>query len=290
MSEWLPPSPLAAAHEPPDVPSLGPAPEDPGPGWPWWMAPAAILLAFVGVITAALIVSGIAQAAGADPTGKGGLAIILTLLQDLAFIAAPLFLAGVVAKRLRPAYFGLRAPRLGPAIGWTLLALFAYYLFAGLWTLEVAGEQKQDDLFKSLGVSRGALEVALLGVMVCVLAPLAEEFLFRGFCFTALRPTLGVVGAAVAVGAGFGAIHIGSTPPILLPVLAMLGFLLCLLVWRTRSLYPAIGVHALNNSFAFSMLQNWSVAETLPVIAGSLAACALVLLPFRDRGPLANRL
>src|SRR4051794_31192646 len=217
------------------APSLGP-PTEPGagePAWAWWMAPAALALAFTGAVVLGAVVSGIAIAAGADltGTGKGPVSVVLLIVQDASFIGAPLFLAGVVAHRLRPGDFGLRGTRIGPAIGWAALAFIAYYAFALVWN-EVSGHQRQEDLFRSLGFSHDTVAVVLIAILVCVVAPLAEEFLFRGFCFGALRPTLGVVGAAIAVGAVFGAIHIGSTPAILLPTLAVLGFLLCLLRWK----------------------------------------------------------
>jgi membrane protease YdiL (CAAX protease family) len=132
--------------------------------------------------------------------------------------------------------------------------------------------------------------VALLALLVCVVAPIAEEFLFRGFCFEALRPTFGVLGAAVAVGLVFGGIHATSTPAVLLVPLAVFGFTLCLLRWKTGSLYPCIALHALNNAVAYAGLQHWDW-QAVPLTLGAWALIFVVLRPFheRERGVEASR-
>jgi CAAX protease family protein len=257
-------------------------PADVGPDWRWWMAPAALGLGLVAPLSVAVVlaVAGANLDSGSD---AGPASIILTAAQDLAFIGAALFLARQ-AGRVRPADFGLRATPFWRGVGWAAAAGLAYFVFSAVWTAAVAGGEKQDDVLSQLGVSRGSdLGIAVLCVLICVLAPIAEEFLFRGFCFAALRPRLGVVGAAVAVGVVFGAVHLSSTPPALLVVLGFLGFALCLLRWRTGSLYPCIGVHAVNNSIAFGALLGWGW-QIAPLLAGALGLIAVALRPFDAAG------
>jgi membrane protease YdiL (CAAX protease family) len=62
--------------------------------------------------------------------------------------------------------------------------------------------------------------------------------------------------------------------------LGVFGFGLCLLRVRTGSIYPCIGTHALNNSLAFGASQDWDW-QILPLLAGSLALIALILLGIR---------
>lgn len=246
------------------------------------MAPLAILGALIGTIVLSLVIGAVFIVFGAKVTGSGDGAynVVLTVAQDGAFVGAALLIA-LYAGPIRLADFGLRSTRFWRAVGWAALAGVVYLLFAALWS-GVAGDQKQDDLFKSLGVSRSAFEVGLLALFVCVLAPIAEEFLFRGFCFAALRPSLGVVGAAIAVGLVFGAFHATSTPPALLVPLALFGFLLCLVRWKTGSLYPCIALHALNNSIAYASLQHWDW-QAVPLLAGAWLTIAIVLRPLNGR-------
>ena len=73
-----------------------------------------------------------------------------------------------------------------------------------------------------------------------MVAPICEEFLFRGYIFTALRNWRGPWPAALITGLLFGGVHAGSAPVLDLVPLAALGFGLCLL-YRCTGL--AVPVH-----------------------------------------------
>lgn len=277
----VPPPPTAPPPQRPELPEGVTAAAADGPGWPWWMAPAALAIGLVAPISVVIVlaIAGVSVDSGSD---TGPAAIILTAAQDLAFIGAALFLARQVGP-IRLTDFGIRPTPFWRALGWAAAAAIAYLVFASIWNAIAAGGQHQDDVFKELGVHRGSTAgIAILALLICVLAPIAEEFLFRGFCFEALRPSLGVVGAAVAVGVVFGAVHVTSTPVALLVELAFLGFVLCLLRWKTGSLYPCIGLHAVNNSVSFGALLGWGW-EIVPLTLGSLALLVLVLRPLGAR-------
>ena len=73
-------------------------------------------------------------------------------------------------------------------------------------------------------------------------------------------------------------------PPEYLIPLGFLGFVLCLVRWRTGSLYPCMGLHALNNSLALGINQlHWGAGG----IVGLIVASALVIAGIT--GPLAAR-
>jgi hypothetical protein len=84
----------------------------------------------------------------------------------------------------------------------------------------------------------------LMAVIAAVAAPLAEEVLFRGIIFRALRIKTGFVVAALISGALFGLIHMEPFQAI---QLSMLGVVLAWLYDRTGSLWPSIILHATNN-------------------------------------------
>jgi membrane protease YdiL (CAAX protease family) len=132
-----------------------------------------------------------------------------------------------------------------------------------------------------LGAGESTLNLIAVTALVTIVAPLAEELFFRGFCFTALWRWLGWVPGAVAAGGVFALIHIGSVAAVFLPPLVLLGALLCVLYKQTGSLLPCFALHALNNSLAMGQSQNFSVlgtvalmigATTLVVTVGSVAA------------------
>jgi len=86
------------------------------------------------------------------------------------------------------------------------------------------------------------------GVALIILLPaVCEELLFRGAMLGLLRRSMPVWAAIAIQAALFGAVHLMAFR--VLPT-AVLGVVLGLLVWRTRSLLPAMVVHALHNAGA----------------------------------------
>jgi membrane protease YdiL (CAAX protease family) len=127
-----------------------------------------------------------------------------------------------------------------------------------------------------------------------VIAPMAEEFFFRGFFFGALRRwritvagrEIGTWVAAVLTGILFGLAHTGSASPQYLVPLGFLGFVLCLVRWRTASLYPCMALHSINNSLALGVNQvSWNAGEVFALMAGSLLVIGAITLPLSARVP-----
>jgi membrane protease YdiL (CAAX protease family) len=273
--------PTFAVPDPPEVPEgveLRRA-----PAWRPWSSVLALVAGLGGALVGGLVVYVIAAATGAslsDP--PPAVDISATFLQDVSFIAAALVFAAMVA-RPQPWHFGLRVPRIWPAVG---LVIGGYLLFLGVaagWSAALNLHEK-DDIVDQLGA--GSSTVALVGVtvLVCVVAPIAEEFFFRGYFFGALRNWRGVLPAALLTGLVFGAIHVGSAPVGFLVPLAFFGFLLCLVYQRTRSLYPCMALHCVNNSIAFGVGEKWDWQIPL-VLAGALCVIAAVMATARSRWP-----
>jgi uncharacterized protein len=118
------------------------------------------------------------------------------------------------------------------------------------------------------------------------MAPVGEEFLFRGYMFTALRHW-GLWPAALISGGLFGLIHIGSSPVAYTVPLAIFGVGLALLYAWTGSLMPCIVLHAINNSIAFSVDQDWSwqIPVVIVVCTGVSVLFALAIRGLLSRGP-----
>ncbi|MBL8938347.1 MAG: CPBP family intramembrane metalloprotease [Archangium sp.] len=91
------------------------------------------------------------------------------------------------------------------------------------------------------------LEQVALVVAVVMLAPVAEELLFRGVLVQGLTERLGIVASAVMSGFIFSAYHLD--PVGFLPRFEI-GIVLALVVWKSGSLWPVIAAHAANNALA----------------------------------------
>ncbi len=98
------------------------------------------------------------------------------------------------------------------------------------------------------GESLGAY--ATYFVLVCVLAPVAEEILFRGFLYPGLRRSFSPGWAALISALAFTGAHLPTPSAAALLVIA-LGYALALLYENTRSLLPCMVVHALHNTLVF---------------------------------------
>jgi CAAX protease family protein len=246
------------------------------------MAWAALVAAFGGALFGALVIGVIGSAAGSSFTDPSpAVSIAATIAQDLAFIGAALLFANISARPL-PEQFGLRPTRFWPAVGWMAAAFAAFYAFTLVWVAILGVSPDDTKLPDELGVKDSTYALLAVAFLVAVVAPMAEEFFFRGFFYGTLRNWKGPWPAALLTGLVFGAIHFGSAEAAFLLPLAFFGFSLCLLRERTGSLYPGIALHCMNNSLAFGVSQHWG--WEIPVLfVCSLGVIALVGLTVRVR-------
>jgi hypothetical protein len=264
-------------------PSPGPSDprRSPDMGWSPWTAPAAlfgglVLAAVLGLIIdlPATLLFGVSITKDHTPSG---IELADTIAQDFAFVLAAVYCAHIGGRVVRAWQFGLRPPGAGwkSAIGYVVLLTVLFLILSAIWA--AIFNPKPEELLNKLGANETTSLLVLSAALTCVIAPICEEFLFRGYVFTALRGWCGTWPAAVITGAVFGLVHFGSAPALDLVPLAGLGFGLCLLYRYTGSLYPCIAAHSLNNSLAFASLEHWG--WQIPVLMGAALASigALVL-------------
>jgi membrane protease YdiL (CAAX protease family) len=270
-------------------PSAEPPRRDELPRWPVWTPFAAMLttvvIALVGVTVVALAVSLFGVDVTDDDTPPG-VTIAGTLVQDLALIFSALLFARITDGQPTARQFGLRPTQLKSAAGWTVLCWVMFFVFSAVWAAAL-GITESDDLPQELGADDSTLALIAVAVLVCVIAPITEEFFFRGFCFTVLRRWIGLIPGALATGAIFGLIHWGSADAEFLPPLAFFGFVLCLLYHWTGSLLPCIVLHGLNNSLALGVSQEWPAFGVVALMAASIGAVVGISLPV-SRSPRFN--
>jgi uncharacterized protein len=246
--------------------------DSPRTEWPPWTAPVALLAGLAVAVLGALLVDLPALALGVNLSAQhlpDSLQVADTAVQDAGFIFVAVFFAQLGGRKVRAWQFGLRPTPFWRAVWWVILIGVGYLLFSLIW--KVAVHPPEEKVLEQIGT--GVLSAAL----TCVVAPIGEEFLFRGFIFTSLRNWRGPWTAAVLTALLFGLVHVGSAPLLDLVPLAGLGFGLCLLYRATGSLYPCIALHSLNNSVAFGQLANWNWQWQIPLLAvGSLGVIALL--------------
>jgi membrane protease YdiL (CAAX protease family) len=273
------PSPLSPPGEPAQPPSRRSASGGAGgaPPWPPWMAPAALFGGLVLATVGSLLVDIPALALGANVSASHlspGLTIADTAVQDVGFVAVAIFLAQLGGRALDAGMFGLRPTRLWRAAWLAFVTLAGFLLFSLIWT--TVFNASKEKLLEQLGANETTALLVLSAALTCVIAPIAEEFLFRGFIFTSLRNWRGDWLAALLTGLLFGGVHAGSAPAVDLVPLAALGFGLCLLYRATGSLYPCIAAHCVNNTIAFGSLEEWGWWQVAVLLASALGALTLL--------------
>lgn len=176
--------------------------------------------------------------------------LISQIVLQFAFVGVVI---GVLYKRVHlVTQWGLRPGR--PF--WVIALIFAGFVFysvilEGLWA--VGFEDWVGVLFERVQGPLATTDTKwywlLLGFAVVVGAPLAEEVVFRGYLYPVFKRWGGAWLAAVAVSLFFSAAHLDGEQ--LLP-----RFLLSLILIGcyevSGTLWVPLGIHYLNNAFAFS--------------------------------------
>lgn len=120
-------------------------------------------------------------------------------------------------------------------------------------------------------VMKGMLSSPFGYIAIGILAPIAEEIVFRGAIMLSARQYFARRngesgasrwGAILFTAFLFSAAHFN---PAQMPHAMLIGILLGWLTVRTSSIIPAIIVHWVNNSFAFAMYQIWPETYDMPM-------------------------
>ncbi len=104
----------------------------------------------------------------------------------------------------------------------------------------------QPDLLGGMNLKENPVEILLLFTAVVILAPIVEEFVFRGVFFNLLGKKKSALFALVVSSLFFGALHFVTMVPT-----AVIGLALAFIYHKTGSLRLVILGHMFNNFFAF---------------------------------------
>lgn len=192
-------------------------------------------------------------------------AVFETIVTSVLYILTLVITLGVPAtlrkKQIGWGYVGLQRLPSWSDIGLAPLSLVVYLLVsAGLIYVvlhffpEFPHSDSQDVGFKALSRQ---YEYTLAFLTLVVIAPIAEEALFRGYLFGRLKKYVPTIPAIIVVSLLFAAAHLPGGDHIqwnvALDVFA-LSIILCLLRSITGSIWAGILLHMLKNAIAFYLM------------------------------------
>jgi CAAX protease family protein len=249
-------------------------------GVPAWAPFAAALGALVGMTIVQFLLVVAISAGGGDTetlTSNNDLSIALTAVFDALLVACSIAIVWRLTGRPTPARFALRPAPVVRSLAW-IVGTYMVVALANVLVTVLFGKPQDQDLVTDLRSEDSALVLVGFALMTCVLAPLAEEFFFRGFLFRTLAERFGLAWGVVLGGAIFGLVHWpgGSLEGVL--VLGALGAMLCLMVYYTASLLPCIIMHSSFNSLAFGATKELPWWGYLLVLVGSVTTTLAIAL------------
>ena len=169
-----------------------------------------------------------------------GIMILGAAMQCCAVLVATLAMSRIERKSWLD--YGLRAARplaqLGQGVFWSLVAISA---MMGLLALTHGAQ-----IEFSGASAQSLLESGLLWAVVFALVGINEELTFRGYAFFRLTRGTRPLIAAVVLSLLFGCVHLTNHGETVVGIAqaAAFGLVACLAIWRTGSLWWAIGLHA----------------------------------------------
>jgi membrane protease YdiL (CAAX protease family) len=184
---------------------------------------------------------GIAASGAFVLQGEVGRSDVMTLM-GLAFGAAA---AAVFVSVLPLGREAMPALGLVPT-GWRPVVFGSLATLALSVAVSMAGPQPES-LKEVVEVMRGPTMLGTSIVVFGLLAPLAEELIFRGLLFGWLQSRWNAGVAWIVSSLAFAAAHIDVAH---IALVLPLGLLFGWLRWRTGSLVPSLAAHAINNSAA----------------------------------------
>ncbi|TVP74914.1 MAG: CPBP family intramembrane metalloprotease [Gemmatimonadales bacterium] len=257
-------------HLHPSPPAI-PVPARPSSSGPDTPSPGQALL-FVAGLALLYVVVGVTLQILFGEAGMAMAQVGVFLLPALLLVR----LGGFSARRtlaLRPASArGVAAAALLMAGGLPLA-----WLLAWLQSFVIPVPEELLQALTDMILTDDPVRIVWLVLLVAVLPAICEEVVFRGVLLSGLRSRLPVVGAILLSGVVFGIFHLAPGTAFRFLPTAWLGILLAWIVVETRSIFPAILMHFLNNG-AILALTLWPVSREMASATGE-APPVLLLVP-----------
>lgn len=182
--------------------------------------------------------------------------IVFSIIIEGAFLIAPLYFANAAFRSITPhtrlalRALGFRHFRVGRTLFWVVVLMLGIFGINTLYSYVIyvfhLNLQTNDQLI--LQQSKVAPLTAYATLLAAVIvAPICEEIFFRGFVLPGFCRGMPVGWAIVLSSLLFAVAH---ADPGSFAVLLIIGLALGILRWRTRSIWPSIVLHMLNNGVA----------------------------------------
>jgi len=185
---------------------------------------------------------------------------IFSVLIEGAFLIAPFYFASrafrSTAHRARSAFevLGFRGFTVGRTLFWIVLLFFVILITNALYQAIISALhlplQTNDQVILQQAKNEPLTTYATLIASVFV-APFCEEIFFRGFVFPGLLRGMSLGWAIVLSSLIFAVAH---ADPGSFAVLFIIGLALAFLRWHTRSIWPGMLLHLLNNGIGVLLI------------------------------------
>lgn len=187
------------------------------------------------------------------------LGLVMSFVRDLLMVSIVLVTVQWVGGRNPIDLFGLDQVSWKKCLAWvamgillaTPMVLFLAEWVRNEWLEPVFGEMKEQEVVNLMKNTSGFGLKAGLIVSACVVAPLVEELIFRGYIYGVLKKFTNPLFAMITAAALFSAVHMNL--PALIPLWAF-AIILTLAYELSGSLWVPIGIHAGFNTFSVVMM------------------------------------
>ncbi|HAJ94696.1 MAG TPA: hypothetical protein DCP02_00545 [Actinobacteria bacterium] len=171
--------------------------------------------------------------------------IVLYGIQVLLMMGTVWFFA-LHRRKARLRDLGLKYYSIGKTLWYTLISIVAIFAISFIYIIIMSlglGIEAPESKIETLIMNRSVSNTVLL-IVVSFIGPIVEEVFFRGFLYSAFKKNWGILPALFLSSILFSLVHleIYSFIP-----LFMIGWLLAYIFEKTRSLFPAIFLHAMYN-------------------------------------------
>lgn len=228
------------------APPVAPGYEPGRRGAPWqaWQPTDALIgftLIFIGLVVIGAVVIGTVD-------GEPQSTLIALFAQGVVFAGVPIAIATQRSGSRPWRVVGFTRFRAGDL--WLVVGAMIAQVVVTVAVSALLFTPNQDTIIEDVNFNETTVAAIAAFVAIVVVAPVAEEALFRGLFFGAMRTRTSFAVAAGVSGVLFGAVHLTTGDFAVAGLLAFFGVLLAWLYEKTGSLGPPIALHGVNNAIA----------------------------------------